>query len=67
MDFPHCQMTVSARPMEFIVADSIKVHPMALAHPERIADPHERDEIARQKANYRNRAIPSCSGCRKGS
>jgi pyruvate,water dikinase len=38
--------------MEFIVADSIKIHSMALAHPERIADPRERDEIARLTANY---------------
>jgi pyruvate,water dikinase len=33
--------------MEFIVADHIKAHPMALVHPERIDDPLVRDEIAR--------------------
>lgn len=33
--------------MEFIVAEHIKVHPMALVHPEKIADPAERAEIAR--------------------
>ncbi|MGO9945217.1 MAG: phosphoenolpyruvate synthase [Rhodoblastus sp.] len=37
--------------MEFIIADSIRIHPMALAHTERIADPRERDEIARLTAN----------------
>jgi pyruvate, water dikinase len=33
--------------MEFIVAEHIKVHPMALVHPERIDDSAVRDEIAR--------------------
>ena len=37
--------------MEFIVAESIKAHPMALIHPEKIADPSERAEIARLTAN----------------
>ncbi len=37
--------------MEFIVAELIKAHPMALIHPERIADAHERAEIARLTAN----------------
>ncbi|ARN82705.1 phosphoenolpyruvate synthase [Methylocystis bryophila] len=37
--------------MEFIVAESIKAHPMALVHPERIADAEERAEIARLTAN----------------
>ncbi len=32
--------------MEFIVAEHIRVHPMALVHPERIDDPAVRDEIA---------------------
>ena len=31
--------------MEFIITDSIKAHPMALIHPERIADARERAEI----------------------
>ncbi|MDQ9171241.1 phosphoenolpyruvate synthase [Oxalobacteraceae bacterium R-40] len=31
--------------MEFIIAEHIKAHPMALAHPERIKDAHVRDEI----------------------
>lgn len=33
--------------MEFIVAEHIKVHPMALVHPEKVADPAVRAEIAR--------------------
>ena len=37
--------------MEFIIADSIRIHPMALAHPEKIVDPSERAEIARLTAN----------------
>jgi len=32
--------------MEFIVAEHIKAHPMALAHPEQIADPQTRAAIA---------------------
>ena len=32
--------------MEFIISEAIKVHPMALLHPERVADPAERDRIA---------------------
>jgi pyruvate,water dikinase len=38
--------------MEFIITESIKAHPMALVHPERIADPREREEIARLTAQY---------------
>lgn len=33
--------------MEFIVAEHIKAHPMALVHPERIDDPEVREKIAR--------------------
>ncbi|WP_295755469.1 phosphoenolpyruvate synthase [Undibacterium sp.] len=33
--------------MEFIVADHIKAHPMALAHPEKIPDQKTRDAIAK--------------------
>ena len=33
--------------MEFIVADHIKAHPMALAHPEKVPDQKVRDSIAR--------------------
>ena len=33
--------------MEFIISETIKVHPMALAHPERVEDPAERATIDR--------------------
>lgn len=33
--------------MEFIIAESIKAHPMALIHPERVEDDEERGRIAR--------------------
>jgi pyruvate,water dikinase len=33
--------------MEFIVAEHIRVHPMALVHPDRVADPSVRADIAR--------------------
>ncbi len=36
--------------MEFIVAEHIKVHPMALAHPELVEDKATRDQIARLTA-----------------
>ncbi len=38
--------------MEFIIGESIKAHPMALVHPERIADPKEREAIERLAAGY---------------
>jgi pyruvate,water dikinase len=38
--------------MEFIVAEHIKVHPMALVHPEKIDDPAQRAEIARLTHAY---------------
>jgi pyruvate,water dikinase len=38
--------------MEFIITNSIKVHPMALVHPEQVADPKEREEIARLTEHY---------------
>ncbi|HJV75864.1 MAG TPA: phosphoenolpyruvate synthase [Noviherbaspirillum sp.] len=38
--------------MEFIVAEHIKVHPMALVHPERVDDLQVRDEIARLTRTY---------------
>ena len=37
--------------MEFVIADSIKAHPMALVHPERL-EARERAEIERLTANY---------------
>jgi pyruvate,water dikinase len=38
--------------MEFIISEAIKIHPMALLHPERIEDPTERQEIERLTASY---------------
>ena len=38
--------------MEFIVNEAIKVHPMALVHPEKVTDARERDEIQRLAGNY---------------
>jgi pyruvate,water dikinase len=38
--------------MEFIISESIKAHPMALAHPEKVEDEREREEIARLIANH---------------
>jgi pyruvate,water dikinase len=38
--------------MEFIIAESIKAHPMALVHPEKIADERERAEILRLSKDY---------------
>ena len=42
--------------MEFIVSESIKAHPLALLHPERVADPEVRDELARLTRGYRDGA-----------
>jgi pyruvate,water dikinase len=38
--------------MEFIITTYIKIHPMALVHPERIADEEERREIERLTAAF---------------
>jgi pyruvate,water dikinase len=38
--------------MEFIIAEHIRIHPMALIHPEKVADPAARIEIARLTAAY---------------
>lgn len=42
--------------MEFIINEAIKVHPMALVHPEKVADAKERAEIERLTCNY---AVPT--------
>jgi len=42
--------------MEFIVAEHIRVHPMALVHPERVVDPAVREQIA---ALTRGHATPA--------
>lgn len=41
--------------MEFIISNYIKVHPMALVHPERVADEGERLEIERLTSGYPDR------------
>ncbi len=38
--------------MEFIITEYIKVHPMALIHPERVTDPAAREQIARLTHAY---------------
>ncbi|HVZ20946.1 MAG TPA: phosphoenolpyruvate synthase, partial [Vicinamibacterales bacterium] len=38
--------------MEFIISESIKVHPLALIHPEKVTDPAVRDTIARLTRGY---------------
>jgi pyruvate,water dikinase len=38
--------------MEFIISNTIGVHPMALAHPERVTDPKAREEIAQRSAAF---------------
>jgi pyruvate, water dikinase len=41
--------------LEFIISAHVRAHPMALLHPERIADPAERAEIERLTAGYPDR------------
>ena len=38
--------------MEFIVAEHIRIHPMALVHPEKVADPAARADIERLTRDY---------------
>ncbi len=38
--------------MEFIIAESIKAHPMALVHPDKIADERERSQIMQLAKDY---------------
>jgi pyruvate,water dikinase len=38
--------------MEFIISESIKAHPLALLHPERVTDPGARDAIVRLVRGY---------------
>ncbi|WJW76352.1 phosphoenolpyruvate synthase [Thiohalobacter sp. IOR34] len=42
--------------MEFIINEYIKVHPLALLHPERVEDPEQRERIARQIRGHANGA-----------
>jgi pyruvate,water dikinase len=41
--------------LEFIISSHVRAHPMALLHPERIADPKERVEIERLTEGYADR------------
>ncbi|HEU0079121.1 MAG TPA: putative PEP-binding protein, partial [Longimicrobiaceae bacterium] len=41
--------------LEFIIGSHIRVHPMALLHPERIADPAQRAEVERLSGGYADR------------
>lgn len=41
--------------MEFIITSYIKIHPMALAHPERVSDPGIRDQINNLTSGYENK------------
>lgn len=38
--------------IEFIIGDSIRAHPMALVHPEKVSDPKTRADLARLTAGY---------------
>ena len=38
--------------MEFIISESIKAHPLALIHPERVMDPHDRAAITQLIRGY---------------
>ena len=38
--------------MEFIISESIKAHPLALLHPEQVADPEDRAALARLTRGY---------------
>ncbi len=38
--------------MEFIISEYIKVHPLALLHPEQVADPRERERVERLIRGY---------------
>ena len=41
--------------MEFIISESIRAHPLALLHPDRVTDPTEREEIGPAGAGLRRR------------
>ena len=41
--------------MEFIISESIKAHPLALVHPERVSDPHSRAALNRLCRGYPDR------------
>ena len=41
--------------MEFVVSNAVRVHPMALAHPERVTDPDTRAQIEALTAGYHSK------------
>ncbi|MFM2135811.1 MAG: phosphoenolpyruvate synthase, partial [Bacteroidota bacterium] len=41
--------------MEFIITNAIRIHPMALLHPEKVSDPSDRESIAAMTAGYTDR------------
>jgi pyruvate,water dikinase len=41
--------------MEFIITNAVRIHPMALVHPERVADEAARAEIARLTSGYEDK------------
>jgi len=45
---------VSLTRMEFILANYIKVHPMALLHPEKVTDPEKRNELNKITQGYKS-------------
>jgi len=42
--------------MEFIISESIRAHPLALLHPEKVSDPKDREVLARLIRGYRDGA-----------
>ncbi len=43
--------------MEFIINSYIKIHPMALVHPERVEDPEEREKIEELTCGYEDKRL----------
>ena len=43
--------------MEFIVSNFVKIHPLALVHPERVEEEKAREEIARLTAGYADKPL----------
>ena len=43
--------------MEFIINSYIKIHPMALVHPERVEDPEEREKIEELTTGYEDKRL----------
>ncbi|MFM7675730.1 MAG: phosphoenolpyruvate synthase, partial [Synechococcus sp.] len=52
--------------LEFIIANHIRVHPLALLHPERVVDPAERQAIAALTAGYEQPADYYVDGLAQG-